>query len=95
MGPADPEVMHGAAVQGVVSRTVRDTAAMFDVLAGGELAGPYEPAMPAEPLAGHVGADPGRLRIGVRVHSLVLTFDPRSGQFLDAALCQRARIGRR
>jgi len=66
-GPADGEVMHGAAVQGVVTRTVRDTAAMLDVLAGGEPGGPYEPAMPAGPLRAEVGADPGRLRIGVRV----------------------------
>ena len=35
-GPATGESMHGAAVQGVVSRTVRDTAAMLDVISGGE-----------------------------------------------------------
>lgn len=75
MGPAEAEVMHGAAVQGVLSRTVRDTAAMLDVLAGGEPAGPYEPAMPAGPLAGQVGADPGRLTIGVRVPTEI-TPDP-------------------
>jgi amidase len=74
-GPAEAEVMHGAAVQGVVSRTVRDTAAMLDVLAGGEPAGPYQPAMPAEPFAGQVGADPGRLRIGVRIPTEI-TPDP-------------------
>ncbi|CQD23210.1 amidase [Mycolicibacterium conceptionense] len=34
-GPVVGESMHGAAVQGVVSRTVRDTAAMLDVLSGG------------------------------------------------------------
>ncbi len=43
MGPATGESMHGAAVQGVVSRTVRDTAAMLDVIAGGEPSGPYVP----------------------------------------------------
>ncbi len=75
MGPAEGEVMHGAAVQGVVTRTVRDTAAMLDVLAGGEPAGPYQPAMPSRPLADEVGADPGRLRIGVRVPTEI-TPDP-------------------
>ena len=39
MGPATSEAMHGAAVQGVVSRTVRDTAAMLDVICGGEPVG--------------------------------------------------------
>jgi amidase len=66
-GPATGESMHGAAVQGVVSRTVRDTAGMLDVLCGGEPSGPYAPAVPAMSFADAVGSDPGRLRIGVRV----------------------------
>ncbi len=45
-GPATGESMHGAAVQGVVSRTVRDTAAMLDVIRGGEPCGPFVPGMP-------------------------------------------------
>lgn len=71
MGPANGEAMHGSAVQGVVSRTVRDTAAMFDVIAGGEPFGPYSPASPESSYAAAVGQDPGRLRIGVRVPSAI------------------------
>jgi amidase len=71
MGPGTGESMHGAAVQGVVSRSVRDTAAMLDVIAGGEPGGPYSPAMPASSFASTVGQDPGRLRIGVRVPSAI------------------------
>lgn len=63
--------MHGAAVQGVVSRTVRDTAAMLDVISGAEPWGPFVPGLPAEPFASCVGADPGKLRIGVRVPSAI------------------------
>ncbi|MGW6621890.1 amidase [Nocardia sp. NPDC055002] len=70
-GPDVGEAMHGAAVQGVVSRSVRDTAAMLDVLKGGELSGPYLPAVPAETFLSQVGADPGRLRIGVCVSSAI------------------------
>nr|WP_090277464.1 amidase [Mycolicibacterium komanii]CRL71973.1 amidase [Mycolicibacterium komanii] len=70
-GPATGESMHGAAVQGVVSRTVRDTAAMLDVLRGGEPWGPYVPGIPTAPFATSVGADPGTLRIGVRVPSAI------------------------
>ena len=70
-GPATGEAMHGAAVQGVVSRTVRDTAAMLDVISGGEPGGPYVPGLPASSFASHVGADPGKLRIGVRVPSAI------------------------
>ncbi|MET9634145.1 amidase family protein [Lentzea sp. NPDC006480] len=70
-GPETAEMMHGAAVQGVVSRTVRDTAAMLDVICGGEFAGPYTPGLPAESFASNVGVDPGKLRIGVRVPSAI------------------------
>ncbi len=71
VGPGQGEFMHGAAVQGVVSRTVRDTAAMLDVISGGEPAGPYVPGLPASPFASCVREDPGKLRIGVRVPSAI------------------------
>ena len=70
-GPATGEPMHGSAVHGVVSRTVRDTAAMLDVICGGEPFGPYAPAMPAAPFAAAVDEEPARLRIGVRVPSAI------------------------
>ena len=70
-GPLAGEAMHGSAVQGVVSRTVRDTAGMLDVISGGEPFGPYVPAMPPSSLTSCVGQDPGALRIGVRVPSAI------------------------
>ena len=66
-GPGTGESMHGAAVQGVVSRTVRDSAAMLDVILGGEPGGPFVPGLPDAPFASNVGAEPQKLRIGVRV----------------------------
>jgi Asp-tRNA(Asn)/Glu-tRNA(Gln) amidotransferase A subunit family amidase len=72
-GPETAEMMHGAAVQGVVSRTVRDTAAMLDVICGGEFSGPYSPALPSSSFASCVGENPGKLRIGVRVPSAINT----------------------
>lgn len=74
-GPNQAETMHGAAVQGVVSRSVRDTAAMLDVMAGSEASGPYLSATPGYSYADEVGRDPGRLRIGVRVPTAI-TPDP-------------------
>ncbi|MFN7244888.1 MAG: amidase, partial [Dietzia cercidiphylli] len=65
MGPSLGEAMHGAATNGVISRSVRDSAAMLDVLAGGEPSGPYVPGVPTESFLSQVGQDPGRLRIGV------------------------------
>jgi amidase len=94
MGPAEAEVGHGAAVQGVVSRTVRDTAAMLDVLAGGEPSGPYEPAMPTEPFAAQVGADPGRLTIGVRVPTEITPKPhPQARAAADAAVRALRELG--
>ncbi len=63
--------MHGAAVQGVVSRTVRDTAAMLDVLSGGEPWGRTCRACPVSRSPRAWGADPGRLRIGLRVPTAI------------------------
>lgn len=63
-GPATGEGWSGFSVAGFVSRTVRDTAAALDLIAGYVPGDPYDaPALPG-PLAAEVGADPGRLRIG-------------------------------
>jgi amidase len=55
----------GAAVQGVLSRTVADTAAALDVLAVHDPLSWWNAPPPARPFADEVGADPGRLRIAV------------------------------
>lgn len=65
------ESLRGSAVQGVVSRKVRDTAAMLDVISGGEPGGLFAPKLPECSFASAVGADPGKLRIGVRVPSAI------------------------
>ena len=66
--PLWPEVAEGwggMAVAGVVSRSVRDTAVMLDMAAGpcpGDL---HTPPQPLRPYRQEVGADPGRLRVGL------------------------------
>src|SRR5690349_14966793 len=70
-GPAAGEPLHGAATNGVLSRSVRDSAAMLDVLAGPDATVPYAPAMPAGPFLDEVGRDPGRLRIGFHTASAI------------------------
>lgn len=68
-GPSTGEGWSGFSCAGFVTRTVRDSAAALDLIAGYEQGDPYDaPALP-RPLAQEVGADPGRLRIGyVAVH---------------------------
>jgi amidase len=48
----------------VLSRSVRDSAAALDVIAGGEPGDPFVVAKPGEPFAKLMEREPGRLRIG-------------------------------
>ncbi|MEV0523186.1 amidase [Streptomyces sp. NPDC050439] len=65
MGPDADEVFNGLAVQGSVSRTVRDSAVLLDQIRGPEPGDPYCAPEPARPYAEEVTRDPGILRIGV------------------------------
>jgi len=62
-GPQTGEVMFGMVTQGVVSRTVRDTAGLLDAIIGPDPAFGYEAALPA-PFTASLADRPGRLRIG-------------------------------
>ncbi|KHF45060.1 amidase [Saccharomonospora viridis] len=69
-GPEHGEYLHGAATDGVVSRTVRDTAAMLDVLVRRpDPGGPYLPAVPETSYAESARRAPGALRIGFTTDS--------------------------
>lgn len=70
-GPAYGEPLGGTATDGVVSRSVRDTAAMLDVLIGPAPEAPYLPAMPNVPYADAIADPPGRLRIGLCTKSSI------------------------
>jgi Asp-tRNA(Asn)/Glu-tRNA(Gln) amidotransferase A subunit family amidase len=64
-GPDIGEGWSGLASGHVVSRSVRDSAALLDAVAGPAPGDPYWAPSLARPLAEEVGADPGRLRIGL------------------------------
>lgn len=64
-GPVIGDVMSGLTHDHVLTRTVRDTAAVLDVIHGYEPGDPYDAPAPARPYVDEVGADPGRLRIGL------------------------------
>ncbi len=68
-GPARAESFHGAATDGVLSRSVRDSAAALDCLVGPDSRRPYAAAVPERPFAEEVGHAPGRLRIGYTARS--------------------------
>ncbi|MEV0604505.1 amidase family protein [Streptomyces sp. NPDC050315] len=70
-GPAVGESLGGTATNGVVSRSVRDTAVMLDVLRGSTAEAPYLGAQPGRALAEEVRRPPGRLRIGICTASAI------------------------
>ena len=47
----------------VLTRTVRDSAAMLDATAGADIGAPYPAPPPARPFLDEVTAEPGKLRI--------------------------------
>lgn len=63
--PALAQAWEGAAVEGVVSHTVADTAAVLDAISQADPLGWWNAPAPARPFADEVGADPGSLRIAV------------------------------
>jgi amidase len=64
-GPAAAEAWAGLSVDHVLTRSVRDSAAVLDAIAGYHPGDTFVAPPPARPFANEVGADPGRLRIGL------------------------------
>lgn len=64
-GPRQGELWNGASIEGVISRSVRDNAAMLDAIAGPDAGAPYTIVPPTRLFLSEVGFSPGRLRIGV------------------------------
>ena len=62
-GPEGGEGLSGLAAQHVISRSVRDSAALLDAIAGPMPGDPYAAIPPARPYLAEVTTEPGRLRI--------------------------------
>lgn len=63
--PAEVRGWEHSTTSGVITRTVADTAAALDVLSPFDPLAWYSAPAPARPFADEVGADPGRLRVGL------------------------------
>ncbi len=70
-GPLVGDNMSGLTVELVVSRSVRDTAAVLEAVHGPAPGDPYVAPPPARPYTEEVGADPGQLRIGLLAEPLL------------------------
>jgi amidase len=71
IGPELNEISNFLVVDLCVSRSVRDTAAVLDAVAGAFPGDPSPAAPPARPYREAIGTDPGRLRIGLLTDNLI------------------------
>ena len=93
-GPLVGEPLQGSATNGVLSRSVRDTAAMLDVLAGMEPTSPFAPAIPGGSFLDEVGREPGVLRIGVQTSSALReTLHPEARRAVEEAAALLTELG--
>lgn len=81
-GPDYSDPLCGLAIEFAVTRSVRDTAALLDAVAGPDVGAPSHPVPPARPYRQELGAKPGRLRIA-------WTTKPTSGAKVDPE-CEKA-----
>ena len=65
LGPDTGEAWAGMTIEHAVTRSVRDSAAILDAVSGYMPGDPYTAPAPARPFRQEVGADPGRLRVGL------------------------------
>jgi amidase len=65
LAPDFGEVIGGLVIELALTRTVRDAAGILDAVHGPAPGDPYAAPPPARPYVEEVGADPGRLRIGL------------------------------
>lgn len=76
----------GLVTDGVLTRTVRDTALALDVLAGNDPGEFYQQAMRSESYSGECEREPGRLRIGVLTDPIISSTSVVDESCKDAAL---------
>jgi amidase len=91
LGPDLGEIMGGLVVEGVVSRSVRDTAAALDAVAGNEMGDPYWAPPKAKSYLDEAMTPPGKLRIGFATKDLYgrkLHADCAAAIEATAKLCQ-------
>ncbi len=75
-GPEFGEMWQGATIDHIVSRSVRDSAAMLDAIQGPDVGAPYTIQRPERPYMKEIAQKPGRMRIaftreaflGLKVH---------------------------
>lgn len=95
-GPGLGERWNGLSCELVVSRSVRDTAAVLDAVAGAAPGDPYTAPPPAKPYLQVMGERPRRLRIGLLAEGTRgVVCDPEATRCAEAAAALLTGLGHR
>ena len=94
-GPAPAEAWNGLSVDHVLTRSVRDSAAVLDQIAGAHPGDTFLAPPPTRAFREEVGAEPGRLRIGLLDHAAEDDYvvDPECSEAVRLAGQQLAALG--
>jgi amidase len=93
MGPGKGEGWAGCVTEHVVTRSVRDAAAVLDCVAGPAPGDPYYAPPPARPFAAELDQSPGRLRIGQFTHNDFTPAHPESMSAVQRAANLLGELG--
>ena len=93
LAPDVGESWAGSTIDGAVTRSVRDAAAVLDAIAGYETGDPYTAPPFDRALVQEVGADPGRLRVGVLDRSPNVSSHPECEAAVASAAALLAALG--
>ncbi len=85
LGPEFGDVFGGLAAEHVLTRSVRDSAAVFDAISAPIPGEPFVAPSLQRPLASEVGRDPGRLRIALMRHHGECEVEPACVEAVEAA----------
>lgn len=93
LGPQSLDVATGLVVQGVVTRSVRDSAGLYDVLAGPHPDQMLHTRRPEQAFAEAIKAEPGKLRIGYTSTSSITAPDPEAVTAVEDAAALLTELG--
>jgi amidase len=93
VGPEVGEGWAGCTTEHVITRSVRDAAAVLDCVAGPGTGDPYIAPPATRPFLDELGQDPGRLRVGCFVRNDFTPAHPESGAAVKIAADLLAALG--
>jgi amidase len=88
-GPKYGELWQGAAIEHVLTRSVRDNAAMLDAICGADVGAPYIIKPPERPYTDEINCEPGSLKIAFNTES---PLDTGTHEYCREAVLQTAKL---